>query len=379
MIVCKAFLKVIRKNIGMIIIYTVIFLVFSVANSRTGETQTTFVSEKPSVCLVTEDDSLLSDCLCRYIGEHMEIVDLPEQDRADALFYKEICSIIRIPKHYGRNVCSGEQTAVGIQTSVDYKAEFVKLMLERFGRVQNIYVKTTDSEQELVNAIESALESSVKVEVASALDEKALTAASDFYNFAAYSMMACIVFIICLVLSSFNEIMIRKRTLVSSMPYGKYSTLLMLSSCLYAMAVWAVLVLLSFCIVPDGMKTDRGIWYVMNGCLYMLVSLTLAYLLSTVLKGKNAITGIVNVITLGCSFLCGVFVPADYLPDSVMAVARVLPTYWYVQTNELLKTTETLDKTTVLPILIHFAVLSGFCVLFYAAGMMISRHNRRIA
>ena len=43
-----------------------------------------------------------------------------------------------------------------------------------------------------------------------------------------------------------------------------------------------------------------------------------------------------NLLGLGMAFLGGVFVPQNMLSDEVLAVARFLPTYWYVRANNML-------------------------------------------
>ena len=51
-----------------------------------------------------------------------------------------------------------------------------------------------------------------------------------FYNFSSYSIMAIVIYIICLVLSSFNDEKISKRTNVSGMNYKTFNNYLYISS-----------------------------------------------------------------------------------------------------------------------------------------------------
>ena len=378
MIVCKAFLSVIKNNIVMIIIYSAIFLIFGIANSQIGDSVSSFENSKPPICLDCNDDSAISKCLKEYLENNAEIKDVPEKDRDDALFYKEISCVVMIPENYGKDAEEGKRPEIQIKTAGNYNAEFVKLMLGRFTRVLFAYADTSVTEHELVNAVSSAMESTVNAEIANDLDEKTLIAATNFFNFAAYSMMACQVFIICLVLSSFNERMIRSRTIVSSMPRSRYNFYILISSGIYSLVIWLALVLISLFVVRKGVMSDRGIYYIANAFLYMLMSLSMAFMLSTFLRQKNAISGIVNVITLGCSFLCGIFVPEEYLSDVVKTIAHALPPYWYVQTNEWLRRAESLAPSAMTPVWINYSVLFGFAVLFFAAGLVISAKKSRI-
>ena len=84
------------------------------------------------------------------------------------------------------------------------------------------------------------------------------------------------------------------------------------------------------------MFTIRGLIYVLNTLIFTFVALTLALLISTITNNKNAISGIVNVVALAQAFLCGAFIPTQWLPNSVLTIAHVLPAYWYINTNDLL-------------------------------------------
>lgn len=83
------------------------------------------------------------------------------------------------------------------------------------------------------------------------------------------------------------------------------------------------------------------------------------------------------VVALGSSFLCGAFVPAQFLPDSVLTVAHVLPSYWYIQTNEFLETLETVDCVSIRPALVNMGVLLGFALVFILVADVVSRRKRR--
>lgn len=45
-----------------------------------------------------------------------------------------------------------------------------------------------------------------------------------------------------------------------------------------------------------------------------------------------------NVIALGMSFLCGVFVPLEYLGEGLIKAAHFLPAYWYITSANFIDT-----------------------------------------
>ena len=116
----------------------------------------------------------------------------------------------------------------------------------------------------------------------------------------------------------------------------------------------------------------------LNAFLFTFCSLTIALLISTLVTDKNAVSGIVNVIALGSAFLCGAFVPAEWLPKGVLQIAHALPAYWYINSNDLLKTIEVFNLESLKPILINSFVLVVFSVLFIIINNIISKFKQKV-
>lgn len=95
-------------------------------------------------------------------------------------------------------------------------------------------------------------------------------------------------------------------------------------------------------------------------------------------SNKGAINGIVNVVALGSSFLCGAFVPMEWLPDSVLKIAHIIPTYYYISTNEALKTIEEFNFETIKPLITNMVIMLGFAVVFIILTNIVSKKKRQI-
>lgn len=120
------------------------------------------------------------------------------------------------------------------------------------------------------------------------------------------------------------------------MNYKKHNRILLLSNALFAIFLWIIYVILSFILVGNIMFSKQGLVYIINSFIFTMCALTIAFLIANLINNKNAINGIINVVALGSSFLCGAFVPVTFLPKSVLNIAHILPTYWYINSNELL-------------------------------------------
>ena len=126
------------------------------------------------------------------------------------------------------------------------------------------------------------------------------------------------------------------------------------------------------------MFTQPGLILIINSFIFMICATTLAFLVGTILTKKEAVNGIMNIIALGSSFLCGAFVPVEYLPDSVLKIAHVIPTYWYIQNNEVTKTLEEINIDTLKPIITNWIVILIFSVIFIIITNIISKRKQKL-
>ena len=236
------------------------------------------------------------------------------------------------------------------------------MLLERYIKFSNIYQNIVTSEEELIYNINDILENNIQVEITSKLDTNQLSKAAFYYNFANYSILAGCVYVICLILSSFKEEKIAKRTIISSMNYKAHNRKLLLSNSLFAFILWASYVLLSFLLVGNIMFTMHGVAYIVNSFIFTICAVTIAFLIGNLVTNKNAINGIINVVALGSSFLCGAFVPMEWLPDAVLNIAHILPSYYYIKSNELLKEIEVINFETMHEIIINMGIILVFAV-----------------
>lgn len=381
MIVFKTFLKILNKCKASIIMYTVILVFFGGFNMKTSDTNNNFVASKPDILIVNNDsDNKITQNMINYITDNANIIEIEnnEEARNDALFYRDVNYIIYIPKNYGEDFLDSQNPIIEVKSTGDYQASLAEMLLNRYLKVANIYRKTIDKEDELILKINENLENQVDINMMSKLDTNSLSKTTFYYNFLSYSMLAGAIFVICLILSSFNNEKIKKRTIISSLDYKKHNCLLLLSNGLFAIVLWFIYVILSFILCGDIMFTSSGIIYLINSLIFTFCCLTLAFLIGNLVNNKNAINGIINVVALGSSFLCGAFVPVEWLPKSVLTIAHIFPSYWYIQTNELLKTLEVINLNTLKPIIINMLFLCGFIVLFIIITNIISRKKQKV-
>ena len=126
------------------------------------------------------------------------------------------------------------------------------------------------------------------------------------------------------------------------------------------------------------MFTGHGIIYMINSFSFTMCATSMAFLIGTIITKKEAITGIVNVVALGSSFLCGAFVPVQYLPEAVLKIAHILPTYWYIQNNEITRTLEKININALKPIFTNWIVIAIFTLSFIIMTNIISKRKQKL-
>ena len=301
MTVYKTFFKVVNKYKFLILIYTAMLILFAGFNMQTSQNSTNFVAEKPDVLIINNDkEQKLSKNLVEYIEKNSNIVDIEndEEARNDALFYRDVSYIIYIPENYSKDFLNGLNPEINIKSAGDAGSSYAEMMLTRYIKVANIYQKELQNEDELIKTINETLAKEAEIEITSKLDTDNLSRAAFYYNFMNYSILAGCVYVICIIISSFREEKIRKRTVISSVNYKKFNRQLLVSNGALALILWFLYVVLSFILIGDIMFTAHGLILIANSFVFSICSLTIAFLIANLINNKNAINGIINVVAL---------------------------------------------------------------------------------
>lgn len=381
MIVFKTFLKVLNKCKVPIIIYTVLLIFFAGFNMQTNQNSTSFVASKPDIVIMNQDEEAgITQSLVEYMKQNCNIIEIEDTQEArnDALFYREVNYIIYIPKNYRENFLLGNNPKLEVKSTGDYQASLAEMLLEKYIKVANLYQKSIKEESEIIKKTEETLAKQTQVEITSKLDTDHLSKATSYYNFANYSILAGCVYVICLVLTSFYEEKIRKRTIISSMKDKMHNRYLLLANSVFAIALWIGYVVLSRILIGEIMFTTHGLIYIANSFVFTICAVTISFVIGNLVNNKNAINGIVNIVALGSSFLCGAFVPMEWLPDSVLKIAHILPSYYYISTNEALKELEVINLETLRPILANMGIILIFAFGFVMLTNRIAKKKRKM-
>ena len=381
MIVFKTFLKVLNKCKMTVTMFTVMLIIFGAFSGTSNQTTGVFIESKPDIAIINNDENIgITKDFIDYISENSNVKEMENNSEKldDALFYRDVNYIIYIPDNFRDDFLNGKNPKIEVKSTGDYMARLSEMIIDKYIRVANIYVSESLSEDEVIKNIHDTLNDKIEVEITSKLDETGISKLAFFFNFANYSLLAGGIYVVCLILSSFKEDKIRKRTIISSMNDRKYNRQLLLSNSLFMICLWAFYCILGIILLGNIMFTKQGLICIINSFIFSMCSLTIAFLIGNIINNKNAINGIINVIALGSSFLCGAFVPMEWLPSSIISIAHILPSYYYIKTNELLKTIEEFNMETLKPIIANMIVIVVFMIIFTIFTSIISKKKRKL-
>ena len=384
MIILKTFWRIMKRYWWIVALYVVILTSISILNLRSNSNQTTFTDEKPEITIVDKTTHQpLTNNFLNYLSQTAELVKLDESQITDALFYQRTSLVVFLPENLETQILSGQKITLDYRTSGNYSAELAKNLISRYFELQkseiNLLHTQNPSHQQinsLINSINQKLAISPEVHLTTN-NVTNLRKISGYFNAASYTIMAIILYITCLINATFNKTEIKKRTLVSSLHLKKYNLYLLFANSIFSFLFFIFISSISYFVLGSIIFTPLLVLYLSNTLLFAICCLTLAELISTIVISRDAVSGIVNLISLGSAFLSGAFISASFLPTLVLNIAHILPSYWYINANSKIESVKNLNLDSISAVLPNFLMLLFFSLLFIVLNYLISKKQRQ--
>ena len=371
MIVFKNYFNIVKRHLGVILVFSIISIGVSVINTSYTSTEN-YVSVNPKVAVINYDDSALSDNFVDYIKERSESVEVEDNEKAiqDTLYLNKSDSILIIPDNFGANILIGNDPRVKIKKSTQNVSEYTELLVNRYFKIAENYSKVGMSENEIINNIEKDIQNEIEVKVSSE-NQSDMERLAVYYSFENYAFLSIFIFIIGTIMCIFNKETIRKRNNVSKLNPKSFSNQLFLGHMTLTLSIWAVFILISVIIYKDLMFTTNGLLLMLNSLCFALTATSLAYLIGCLIKKENVISGIQNVISLGLSFISGCFVPIEWLDKNIISFSKIFPSYWFIQGNYDITKLSTFNYENIKPVIQNCGIVLLFGIIYFMIGRMI--------
>lgn len=351
--VFKTFFKIAKKQVRGAVIYLVIFaaLMFTMSFQASEEAETRFQKEALNITVIDEDRSEASAALVSYLEGVHHLVELPDNQKEtlfDNLYYNWISYVLVIPAGYEERL-SGLDTEELVKSSKmadSARGYFVDGQIDEYLSSVTLYLSGGYTLEE---ALEKTEEAFAKEEAVEVLDFEAATEKPVnsmmiyFFQYFPYIFLSVMISGMGPVLFVFYKKELSSRIQCSAFSSRSVNFQLALGCIVYTLTFWILFMLGALVIYgPSDLFSEKGLLLIGNSLAFLPVGVAITLLLGTVISAgvrKSPVSVLnmaANVIGLGMSFLCGIFVPQYLLGDKVLAAAHFLPAYWYVRNSNMI-------------------------------------------
>ena len=338
--VFKAFFKIAKKHIPQAAIYVVVFLIIifmmSFSSNNSGSSQ--FKTDSIDITIIDHDNSTLSRGIYDYLDKHHNIVKLKKNDAeslTDNLFYQRISYALTIPKGFEESFKTNGTLKMTHNMREDSASGFfVNRQLDSFLNSISSYITSGYSIDNAINETIKNIDNSPKVKSIT-FEEKSSSSNDIMFTYFQYmSYIFLMIFTISLVpiLVTFHQEDLSARISCSATSARSRNVQLGIACVCYSLITWVLFVLLAAIVFkPANVFSDQGLLCILNSFVFALICTAITLLLSTFNIKDNALNLIANIIGLGMSFICGIFVPQWFLAPEVLRIGKFLPAYWYIK------------------------------------------------
>ncbi len=378
MTVFRGALRIAIRQKFLIILYLAIFMALGIMITVSKDNSSTLGYEKESVTMAVIDrDKTELSCGIREILEASQnVVDIEDNEKKirEELYYSNIEYALIIPENFEKNYLEAienddttDNLLLGTGRPSSNASYYIKNIVDNYLSGINLYIKADYSIEEAINNMKSIDTSKNNVSIIEGSMESSKLSVG--FMILPYVLIALSCFIIGFIILEYQKPEIKKRLEISAVSSFRRSTQLMLSVFVIGIIIFAISLGLVNILNPGNVFNDSNIgYYLINLIMMILNSIAIAFFVASVSVNSNAVNGLANVLSLGMSFLCGVFVPVSLLSKSVVKISKIIPVYWYENNNNILGIHSKLSNSQISQITNGYVKqLTGALIIFAIA------------
>lgn len=346
----KNFFRLLRHNLVGVIIYSVIFIAMILGLSMSAEAMgPSDIEYKKNykISYADSDDSELSRGLIDYLSVENEVTDLSDRSEdsvLDMVFFSVTEYHMVIDEGFEDAVESGEDAKITYTTNSDmggvtYAAD---TMVNNYISAYSDYRKMGYSKEDATSKAKELLSVQTKAYILTEDEDHVMTGKDSMIytlnNFFGYLIIGFMALGIGHIIVANNNKQIGDRISSSPVDGKKISFSNTMGLITSGIAAWALFSCIAWVLGHDTVIYKDYWWlFLINSFIATLVACSLTSLITSFNIEHNTLNMVTNIISLGMSFICGVFVPLDVLSDGLLNISRFFPLYWMVCANELTK------------------------------------------
>lgn len=371
MYVYKLCWKMILHTWKTIVLYFVIFLALVILVDRNYAREIQEQKVKVPVLLINEDeDSLLTEQFKHFLERYVSCSEMKiksESDLKNHMFYESIQCVIRIPQDFTDNFIRGKQIKIARNHFVETDdSVLVELMINQYLSLLNSYKKQGLSIEETVRQMDRKLEEKVKITF-DLTEETENNRFGLYMNYLSYALISIILSYTGTILSQMRKEHIMKRNELAPIQSNSVYKQVAFAAWTASMIITDVLIIAGLFITDTNWKNPVIILMCLNAFLYASFCVSAACIVGVVVRTDANRELVEQIIGVGVSFFCGVFVKQSIVSKNITSISRLLPTYWFVHINN----TVCVKATVKFHDFQDFAIQGGIIICYTAVVFII--------
>ena len=381
MTVYKCYMKLLKRNMGLVLMYLAIFFSVTIFIQLSLEKNPAenYATSSMSIAVCNRDSSPLSEGLIQYLQNIHQVSVIPDDLSVmqEKLFYRDVEYIVQIPEDFYEScIVNGNPLSV---TSVpgSYTSFYVDHQINSYLNSVRTYMAAGFTLQEASEASQITEKTSFQL-LEDASSNSETPSFVYYFRYLPYLFLGSLCYSMGYILMAFRKDDIQKRMAASAVSRQRQNLEGFLAMCTIGSILLAVALIGAVVLYKEEFLSSSGIlYYSLNTVLMLCISLCISYLSGLFVKDTNMVNGISKIISLGMCFLCGVFVPMDVMNKNVLTVSQFLPVYWFEKVNDTLAGYHILPAETLSTIWKYMGIEALYVVALLAVIFAISRYQKQ--
>jgi len=380
-------LKILKKQLPIMLVYLIVFLVISLIMSsflakEQLQQDRLFTQAKSNIAFISKENTPLVDGFKQELGRVANFIELPDETEAlqDALYFRSVTYILRVPEGFTDSFMQGENVQLEKTAVPDsISSTYLDLFIDQYFNTARLYVQQMEniSQESLVQYLQSDLAVSAFVELKTIGDQPLNQNFANYYfNFLAFSLLSVLILGMGALLLVFYDTDLMRRNACAPLSSSSVNLQFILAILVFTILAWSIMV--AFCLLFNYKNSLNlnTLYFVINSLVFAVCGTGISFLIGNLVKSHNAIPAVNNVVTLGLCFISGVFVPMELIADSVLRIANFTPTYWFVKANNQIAKLTQFDFANLEPIFTSMLIQICFALAFFAAALVANKKRR---
>ena len=385
--VFKACCLIIKRRYVTLLLYFVIFIALSVVMTTlfSDNYSPDFSEMKPKFTVVDRDGgSPLSDGIAAYLNTRGEEVALTDSKGSlqDATFFHATDFIVILPPGFHDGFFSGTpvyaETVLTTESALGYYADSLVNQYLNLARVYLAANPETD-EEGLTNMVLSDLSARVAV-VKKHFGESAPVNENYhvYVRMLPYILSVLVVLCVGSIMIAFRRPDLSMRNLCAPIKARSVGLQQILCYSIMSCAAWLALNVVGFILYGSKISGVDGriiALIVLNTFTYTVVAASIASLVCMFVRGPSSQNAMANALSLVLSFIGGVFVPLELLGDSLLAVSRFTPMYWYEIALDSVCALTSFNRGSLAPVWQAMLIQLAFAAAIFCVALAVNKHR----